>query len=331
MQPHDFVAIGDIVVDDFIRLSDPSFHVIVDKDKKELAMKFGQKVPFESSTLVPAVGNSANAAVAAARLGLNTGLIVTVGNDRDGEACLTQLTKDNVSTEYVTTHPSLPTNHHYVLWYGDERTILIKHQEYPYVIPPTMPAPKWLYLSSLGEHGKAFHAELAQYLVAHPETKLVFQPGTFQIKMGADALKDVYAHTELFFCNRQEAAVILNLPEDNVSALLQGIYALGPKMVVITDGPDGAYATNGTERWFVPKYPDPAPPLERTGAGDAFASTVTAAIALGEPLEKALLWGPINSMAVVQKIGAQEGLLHRDALEAYLAQAPATYTLTPQA
>jgi ribokinase len=72
-------------------------------------------------------------------------------------------------------------------------------------------------------------------------------------------------------------------------------------------------------------YPDNREPKERTGAGDAFASSVTAALALGKPFREALLWGPINSMAVVQEIGAQKGLLTRKELEGFLAQAPAEY------
>jgi ribokinase len=328
MEPYDLVAIGDIVVDDFIRLTDPSFHVRIDQGNRELTMRFGQKVPFESSTLVAAVGNSPNAAVSASRLGLRAGLVVTVGKDRDGEDCLAQLQKEGVSTEFVTVHPTLPTNHHYVMWFEDERTILIKHQAYPYAIPAMAP-PRWIYLSSIGEHGKEFHATLAAYLAEHPETKLAFQPGTFQILMGAEALKDVYAHTEVFFCNRQEAAAILGTSDQDVKALLTGVLALGPKTVVITDGPDGAYAATAAGRWFVPKYPDPAPPLERTGAGDAFASTVVSALALGVPVEQALLWAPVNSMSVVQQVGAQAGLLTRAALEELLAKAPASYVATP--
>jgi len=96
---------------------------------------------------------------------------------------------------------------------------------------------------------------------------------------------------------------------------------------VITDGPKGAYAFDSNTRKtnFMPPYPDPAPPLERTGAGDACSSTITAALALGLPLETALAWGPINSMSVVQKIGAQAGLLTRPDLEKFLASAPADY------
>jgi ribokinase len=98
--------------------------------------------------------------------------------------------------------------------------------------------------------------------------------------------------------------------------------------VIITDGRNGAYAYDGTEMYKIPMYPDDREPKERTGAGDAFASTVTAALALGKSFKDALLWGPINSMAVVQEIGAQKGLLTRKELETFLAKAPAEYKVT---
>ena len=75
----------------------------------------------------------------------------------------------------------------------------------------------------------------------------------------------------------------------------------------------------------MPLYPDPAPPYERTGAGDAYASTLVAALAKGHDLESALQWAPINSMSVVQKTGAQQGLLTEDGLEDWLKKAPAWY------
>ena len=97
------------------------------------------------------------------------------------------------------------------------------------------------------------------------------------------------------------------------------------KIVVVTDGPKGAYAYDGGKFWFMRSYPDPKPPYERTGAGDAFSSTVTAALVLGLPLSEALRWGPVNSMSVVQDVGAQKGLLSRSRLEALLSSAPEDY------
>ena len=100
---------------------------------------------------------------------------------------------------------------------------------------------------------------------------------------------------------------------------------LGPKIVVITDGPKGAYAYDEESFYFMPPYPDPKPPLERTGAGDAFSSTFVVALALGLSVPDALRWAPINSMSVVQDVGARAGLLTREKLEEYLARAPEDY------
>ncbi len=75
-------------------------------------------------------------------------------------------------------------------------------------------------------------------------------------------------------------------------------------------------------------YPDPAPPVDRTGAGDAFSSTFISALILGKDISEALMWAPINSMSVVQGVGAQEGLLTREKLEEFLANAPDYYRAT---
>jgi len=81
----------------------------------------------------------------------------------------------------------------------------------------------------------------------------------------------------------------------------------------------------------VPVFPDDAAVVDRTGAGDAFAATLVAGIASGRSLEEALLRAPVNSMRVVQEVGSQAGLLHRDALEALLADAPPGYRVDPLA
>jgi ribokinase len=106
------------------------------------------------------------------------------------------------------------------------------------------------------------------------------------------------------------------------------LHELGPQIVVVTDGPNGSYASYDYKLVQIPNYPDPAPPLDRTGAGDAFASTIVAALAQGESMDTALTWAPINSMSVVQKLGAQAGLLHKDELKKYLAEAPEWYKVT---
>ena len=322
---YDFIAIGDTVTDAFIHLKDPSAHVDIDHGEREICIKFGDKIPYEEVFVVPAVGNSANASVTAARLGLKSALVSNLGDDHFGQECLDVLKKEGVATEFIKAHKGMKTNYHYVLWYEDERTILIKHEEFPYEFPD-INSPKWAYVSSLGGNSEAFHKVIEKYLNDHPEIKVAFQPGTFQMKMGVEKIAGIYKRTEVFFCNRDEAKRILKKPEENnIKNLLKGISELGPKIAVITDGTKGAYTYDGNEFLYMPAYPDPKPPYERTGAGDAFSSTFIIALALGFDVKTALRWGPINSMSVVQKVGAREGLLTRDQLEDYLKKAPADY------
>ena len=330
-QQYDFVAVGDILVDAFIELNKDQADVSTDLDtnRKTLHMPFGGKVPYNDVVVVPAVGNSPNAAVAAHRLGLETALVTNLGHDKFGKECLDALRTEGVHTDFVKVHEGKKTNYHYVLRYGPERTILINHETYPYALPDFPVPPRYLYFSSVGEHGIAFHHEIAKYVQEHPETKLVFQPGTFQIKLGAEELKDVYENTEIFFCNLEEAQEILKSTERHVPTLIRGLRALGPKMPVVTDGPNGAYVIDADDQaWHMPMYPDPADPVDRTGAGDSFSTTFTCAIALGKSPEEALAWGPINSMSVVQYVGAQAGLLSRAKLEEYLGNRPADYVPT---
>jgi ribokinase len=319
----DFLAIGDIVTDAFIRLKEAEIRDSADGQEKQLCMTYGDKVPFEFAKVIAGVGNSANAAVSAARLGLSTALIADVGGDHNGKEMLETIQKNSIDTTYITTHKDMESNYHYVLWYEVDRTILVKHQQYPYAFPSLKTPPKWIYLSSLGENSLDYHTQIAAYLADNPEVKLVFQPGTYQMKFGTAALKGIYSRTHIFFCNREEAERILETHERDIAFLLKGIYALGPKIVCISDGIDGAYAFDGTDSWFMPIYPQE--PYERTGAGDAFASTITVALALGKTLPEALSWGPVNSMSVVQYVGAQEGLLTQEKLLEYLSKAPADY------
>lgn len=322
----DFVAIGDIATDAFIRIKDAHLNCNLKDDTCEICLRFGDKVPYESVEVIHAVGNSPNAAVSAARLGLSVALIADLGDDQIAIDSLESLRKDNVDTSHITLHKGMKSNYHYVLWYDVDRTILVKHEVYPYRFPNISPAPRWMYLSSLGENSVEYHEAIANYLKDNPEVRLSFQPGTFQMKLGTKKLKTIYERTNIFFCNAEEAKRILN-KEGEIGELLKGIAFLGPRMVCITDGPKGAYAYDGHNMWFMPPFPELEKAIQRTGAGDAFASTITAALALGKPFEEALKWGPINSGSVIQHVGAQKGLLPRARLEEYLANAPENYKL----
>ncbi|MEI8270225.1 MAG: carbohydrate kinase family protein [bacterium] len=324
----DFLAIGDIVIDAFIQLKDAKVHCNINNSNCELCVRFGDKIPYESVTVLNAVGNSPNASVSAARLGLSSALMTNLGDDQNGKDCLSTLEKEKIDTTFIKINKDKLTNYHYVLWYDIDRTILVKHQSYERKFPEIDNAPSWIYLSSMGEDSLPFHSEIIDYLKKNPDIKLAFQPGTYQMKFGTDVLKEIYEHTEIFFCNLEEAQRILKDETKEILELSKKIHALGPKIVSISDGEKGAYMYTNDELWHMPIYKDEVPPLERTGAGDAFSSTITVALALGKTPLQAFTWGPINSMSVVKQIGAQAGLLSREKLEEYLKNAPKEYTIT---
>jgi ribokinase len=324
----DVLSIGDVVIDAFVKLFDDRAQTYENEQGKWLAMPYATKIPFEEAKVVEGVGNAANASVSFARLGLHSGLISNVGKDKYGRDIIDALEDERVDTRFVRINSGKSTNYHYVLWYKSDRTILIKHEEYNYQWPrfTKHDVPKWIYFSSISKNAlDKYHDMVVDWLNDNPEVKLAFQPGTFQLEAGAERLKELYGRTEVLVVNREEAVTISHGDYDDLHGLLDALHSLGPKIVVITDGPTGAYASNGTERYKMPPYPDPAPPLERTGAGDAFASTFVAAIIKGNTLEGALQWAPINSMNVVQNVGAQEGLLTEEKLEEYLQHAPEWY------
>ena len=267
--PYDFLGIGDTVTDAFIRLKDAHVYCDIDKEKCQICMKFGDKIPYENVYVIPGVGNSANATVAASRLGLKSALYTNLGDDVYGVECVDALKKEGVGAELMLKHKDKQTNYHYVLWFEDDRTILIRHQEYEYKLPD-IDKPAWIYLSSLGSNSLPFHEELEKYLTLQDgKIKLAFQPGTYQIKFGKDELAYFYGRAEVVLVNKDEAQRILEVSETDIKILLEEMHKLGSKIVVITDGPKGAYSYDGAEMLFMPAYPDPKPPYERTGAGDA--------------------------------------------------------------
>jgi ribokinase len=327
----DIIAIGDIVTDAFIKLIDDEAVTYENEEGKWLAMKFGTKLPYDHAEVLEAVGNASNAAVACARLGLEAAFVTNVGDDQHGRDMISSLHKDNVGTHFVKINAKKKSNYHYVLWYKEERTIMIKHEEYDYRWPHITEAekPRWAYFSSISEHAIEYHDQVADWLEDNPDVKLAFQPGTFQMEAGTERLKRIYQRSEVLILNREEAVLVTGGDYHDLYDLLDRMHALGAKIAVITDGPDGAYASDGKQRLKMPLYPDPAPPFERTGAGDAFASTFVAALAKGNNIEGALQWAPINSMSVVQKVGAQAGLLTEKEIEKYLREAPDWYKPEP--
>src|SRR3989344_6056240 len=319
-KPVDFLAIGDITIDAFIRLENASVHCNLDREGCELCVAFGQKIPYQSGKVVYATGNAANAAVAASRLGINSAIITNLGEDKNGQDCLDVLRQEKISVENVRVHKGKATNFNYVLWYEDERTILVRHEPYNRVLS-VFEKPGWIYLSSIGNDSEKYHQEILKYLESNPDIKLAFQPGTFQLLSGLEKLLPFIGQSEVFVCNHEEARKLLGNQGSGIEAAKQ-IYNLGAKNAIVTAGANGAYLYNNEGAIFMPTYPSSQPPIERTGAGDAYASTFVTALILGKTAREAIVWAPINARSVIEHVGAHEGLLTRSKLEKLLTKVP---------
>lgn len=320
------LAIGDIFTDAFIKLNDQVARVDTDLDgSKRLSLPFGSKPPYDDVEIVQAVGPSPNAAVAFSRLGLRTSLMAFLGDDMPGNDSLKYLHKEKIDTETVSVQKGMKSNYYYVLRLGAERTILVKNEAYDYSWQRPLVIPDWIYLSLISESSWQLHEDLLKYLHEHSDIKFAFQPGTFHFKWGKEKLAEIYRRSHIVVMNREEAAEVAGTSTESIHEIAAALHELGPNIVVITDGPNGSYASYDGKVVTVRNYPDPAPPLDRTGAGDAFASTIVAALAQGESMETALLWAPINSMSVVQQLGAQAGLLPKHKIMEYLDAAPEDY------
>ena len=83
-------------------------------------------------------------------------------------------------------------------------------------------------------------------------------------------------------------------------------------LAIISDGPNGVVATDGKTFVRAGMYED-VKVIDRTGAGDAFGSGFLSHYAQGKSLKDSIVFASANSTAVVTKIGAKAGILHKGA------------------
>lgn len=303
----DLISIGDSVIDTFVPLTDAEVEVI--KGERRLSIRYGDKIPVGDSTVLVA-GNAANNAVGASRLKLKTAIYVNVGNDHDGMRIKDKLKEEGVDTRYVVRNSELPSNHHIVLNFKGERTILIYHQPWKYNLPE-LDKSKWIYFTSLSPTFVESNLldQLTNYL-ERTSASLLYNPGTFQIKAGVKKNPRLLSLTKIFIVNVEEAKIILGHPEGEnipIKKLLKGIVDLGPQMAVVTDGGEGSFGFDGEKYFSLGIFP--AKLVEMTGSGDAYATGTLAGLFHGKDLPEAMRWGAANGASVVEQVGPQAGLL----------------------
>jgi len=304
------LSVGEATHDSFVFIHDANVHCDINKKNCQLCLGYGEKI-LADDVVNTVGGNAANTAVSFARLGHESQLFSMVGDDSMGREIVNQLKKDKVDDRYIQIEKGKTSSATGVVFKG-ERVQMIHHIPRDYNLPNFEPV-DWVYLTSMGKAYAHAYERVITFVKKH-NIKVSFNPGTFQLKAGVNALKPILAVTQILFVNVEEARHLTELSSKaEIIKLAEGLYDLGPKIVVITDGPAGAYAFDGEKLLFCDIFDVEI--IERTGCGDSFGAGFTAAILEGKTISEALRWGMANSMGVVQKVGPQEGLLTKSEME----------------
>lgn len=314
----DIVAIGDCSIDTFLEIHEASTHAKLDRENKELSFKYGDKIPIENLSFLTG-GNAANTAVSFSRLGLKTGIITTIGVDELSEKINNTLRKEGVEANFIQKEIGTSSNFSVSINFQGERTLFSYHLKREHEIGE-IPQTQWAYLTSLGDYWQKAYEEVCRFIKTN-NIKLAFSPGSHQMEGEPTLLKEVLLLTTILFVNRDEAQKIVTNETDDVKKLLTELKALGPKIVSITDGINGSWAILEDGRLLSLSIL-PCNIIERTGAGDAYSSGFLGAFILGLPASTAMTWGAVNAASVIEKVGAQTGLLTREEIEEKLKENP---------
>ncbi|HLA03819.1 MAG TPA: carbohydrate kinase family protein [Patescibacteria group bacterium] len=310
----DLITIGDSTIDTFIKIHDATIECDINKKDCKICIKYGEKIPVDSISH-SAAGNALNVAMGAQKLGLNSAIYTNLGDDEHGHLIKKKLVQSKVSEDYIQVDPSKESNLSVVLTFKGERTIFVYHQTWDYSLPDLFPC-SFLYLTSTAESftKSDLFNQVSRY-VEKNKPKLIFNPGTYQLRVGVKKYPQILEKCFLLIVNREEAIKILGIGDSEINQkdLLSKLLLLGPKNVVITDGAEGSFATDG--KGFFRTGIFPAQLVEKTGAGDAYASGLMAGLFYNLPLTEAMIWGTINASHAIQFVGTQNGLLTKDDLE----------------
>lgn len=317
----DAITIGSAKIDAFLSIHEAKTHLRFNKDTNELCVKSGEKIAVDKCAFLLG-GNATNVAVGLSRLGYSSSICAEIGDDEFSQKIISSLKKEGVNTDFLKQSKGEACSFSVILNFKGERTIFSEHvrRKHDFVLDNI--SAKWVYLTSIGEEWKDAYQKAVEF-VKQTKCKLAFNPGTLQINAGVTNIADILTATNILFVNKEEAAQIVNYElrimnqgqnKEEIRRLLEMLHKLGTKIVVITDGENGSYAIDEKGEMFMHGTVS-CKIVEKTGAGDAYSTGFLAATLHGLSIKDAMRWGALNSASVIEKVGAQAGLLHKNDME----------------
>ena len=303
-------------------------------EQKLLGFEYGAKIKSEE-VFFNFGGGSCNTAATFVKLGLNVAVSCKVGKDDDGDSMIRNLKKLGINTDLIQIDENKKTGFSFVVVNknGGDR-VIFKYKgagDFLEIKKGNINNTKWVYLTSLAGNWKKDLEEINK-AIEENKIKLAWNPGAIQIAAGKKELKKFLENTELLIINKDEAIELVQSDENvkldyneinDMVTLSKVIKSWGPKIMVITDGPDGAYMSDENNILYSPSTSNAK--VDSTGAGDSFGSALVSGYILTGDLETALKYGIINSGSVVGEYGAQNGMLNKSEVEEKLKEIKVSY------
>jgi sugar/nucleoside kinase (ribokinase family) len=303
------ISIGGATYDLFVSTDKAVTHL---PEGEAFVLPLGHKIAIDRA-IGRTGGGASNTSVGLARLGCDAAYCGILSDDQWGHEMLGSLKKEHVRTDSATVLEGEYANFSIILSSPTGERVILAHSSMSRhlhdVTFDRSDAQKadWIYLNHVHADSNVIEDDLIQILTAKGHPCLTWNPGGHQIHAGIDAENNrlLLQHTQLLLLNKEESFQFAKC--DSIPQALKVLHAHGAKMVCITDGKNGSYATEGINLYEC-SSPD-TPVVDTTGAGDAFGTGMTWALLSGKDLPKAMQAGTINAMSVVGAIGAQPGLL----------------------
>lgn len=331
----DVVTIGSATKDAFIETDGANIVSVAKKDKNSafMAYPYGSKIEINNFNI--AIGGGAvNTACNFAGLGMKTATIVKVGEDSTGKDIVKMLEKRGISTNAVVFDEDENTGFSVILLsFQGDRTVLahrgpnatISKKDIDFDLIKNS---KWLYIAPLNGESTEVLDKIADFAEEN-DVNMAINVGTSSIKRGEKYLDKILKTAEVVVMNSEEASMLTKIeirPDSttekfseckihpDIIKMLKHLKSTHAKIVVITDGGNGAYASDGKMFYQCDEFP--AKVVSTLGAGDAFASTFVSVLHQSNwDIEKSLKFAAINAASVVGKFNAQDGQLSMEEIE----------------
>lgn len=300
------LSIGKATQDVFLR--DDEFDPHIEGKVAYTHLPLGAKLDISEAHFTTG-GNATNVATTFARQGLHARYLWVLGNEDPASlAVMRELDHEGVDTSLVTTSSEMHASYSTILLSpSGERTILNYQGKVPHIkdIEPQLGAIKdadWVYPTALGslETLERIVREAAQH-----DAKVMLNPAGSELADPAK-LKTLLSDVDVLCLNKEEMQLLVE-GSDMESLVRHGLNYCS--VVIVSDGPNGVVASDGETIVTAGMYED-VPVLDRTGAGDAFASGFLSQWVQGKSLEESIIFASANSTSVVGVIGAKPGILH---------------------